>query len=434
MKRSPFPLLLPIVLALGALHAGAADLYLTPEGAGKKDGSGWQNALSQAEFAATVNGKMQPGDRLMLGGGNYANMSLKITAGGAAGKPKVIEGVDRGAGLPTFTSNWTIEQPDKGATAISFDPDVSYVSIVHLRIKNYCFGIHNLPAGDKPRTHLVFDDIDVEQARHPFYLADCDDLLIQNCDIKRYSKHGFRFDQGCDRVTVRKCTADCSEGDAVWETKTEIFPFGFSLNDGGTPNTEFLFEDCVTRNNLKSNQMKGGQPIRYTNGDGFVIEGNSRGVTFTRCRSLHNQDGGFDLKVADVKLTGCIATGNRRDYRIWTSGTLTNCFGGWSTVGLWSKSGAVTATRCTFHEERGMAAEAEDKATSAITLNDCLITSSTAATKPAKSMVNLKNTVVVTPGSPGKDPGYPKVDPKWDGTGNAMDSAAYPDKGYRSKP
>jgi hypothetical protein len=303
------------------------------------------------------------------------------------------------------------------------------VTVQHLRIKGYCFGVRAAVSPQAARTHLTFDDVDVEQQRHGYYLSHCDDLVLENCDLKRYSKHGFRFDQGCDRVTVRNCTADCSEGDEAWETKTEVFPFGFTANDGGAPNTKLTFEDCVAKNNRKSNQK-----VKYTNGDGFVIEGNSQEVTFTRCRALRNQDGGFDLKVAGVRLTDCMATGHRRDFRIWHSGTLTNCFAGWSTTGLWTKQGSVTAERCTFHEHKNSAVEVEDKATGPVVLTNCVVSSSAAAPKveAGKVQVELKNTVVTSTAAGGKAPGYAKDDPAWDGTGTAMDAAAFPGQGYRS--
>lgn len=430
MSFLPLRLLNLALLCLAtSAGASAADFFLTPQGAGTQDGTSWEQALPQTALAATVNERMQPGDRLLLGSGVYADAALKITRGGSAGKPKVLEGVDRGGGLPLFAAGWSIERPDKGPTAVQIEAGVSQVTLRALRIKGYCFGVR-APATDAARSHLVFDDLDMEQIRHGFYLADCDDLQLTRCDLKRYSKHGFRFDAGCDRVTVRACTADCSEGDAEWELKTELLPYGFNVDDSGTPNTALRFEDCVARNHMKPNQTS-----RYTNGDGFVVEGNARDVSFIRCRALRNQDGGFDLKVPAVQLTACVAIGNRRDFRLWAGGTLTHCFAGWSSTGVWSNGAAVTATRCTFHEHSGGAAMADDQATAPVTLADCLVTATGAAPKAEAGgrLVELKNTVVATPKNPGKDPSYPRPDARWDGLGDAMDSRAYPDKGYRSK-
>lgn len=420
-----------ILLAISAASLSAADFYLTPAGAGKKDGTNWENAFAQASLNEAVNDRMKAGDRLMLGGGAYPNGSLKLVTGGAPGKPKSIIGVDRGAGLPVFASNWTVEKADKGPTCISLEPGVSHVTLQHLRIKNYCFGVRGGVSEAAPRSHLTFDDVDVEQQRHGYYLSHCDDLVFENCDLKRYSKHGFRLDQGCNRVAFRKCTADCSEGDLEWETKTELFPFGFTVNDGGAPSTKITFEDCVAKNNRKSNQGS----LKYTNGDGFVVEGNTQDVTFTRCRAFRNQDGGFDLKVDGVKLTDCVATGQRRNFRIWRTGTLTNCFAGWSSAGLWCKDGGVTATRCTFHEHQKAAIEADDKAVHPIVLIDCLISAAAPSPKVAAGpkILEQEETVVASTAPGGKPPGYAKDEATWDGTGSAMDAASYPQKGFHSE-
>ena len=406
----------------------AGDFHLTPAGAGNKDGTSWQDAFDQKALGSVVNERMQPGDRLLLAGGIYANAALVISKGGSQGLPKTIAGVDRGEGLPVFSGTWSVESPTKGATAVNIEPGVSHVVVEGLRIKGCVFGVR-APAvnAGTPRSHLVFNDVDIEQCRHGFYLADCDDLQLNGCDLKRYSKHAFRFDQGCDRVTVRQCTADCSEGDAEWEKKTELFPFGFTINDGGAPNTAFVFEDCLSRNNVMPLQK-----TKYKNGDGFVVEGNTSDVAFVRCRSIRNQDGGFDLKVRDVQLTGCVAIGNSRNYRIWTTGTLTNCFSGWAKTGLWCNGGPVSASRCTFHELKDSAVLSDDRATLPVTLSDCIISSTgKPSRKSGRGEVAINATVVADSAKPESDPKYVHPDPAWDGLGGAMDSRAYPDKGYR---
>lgn len=415
-----------------SLEASATELFITPAGAGTKDGSSWENALDQSAFSAAVNERMKAGDRLNVGGGEYRNFELVVHASGGAGKPKVIAGIDRGAGLPIFENVWNVAKPDKGKTGIRIEPGVSHLTFQSLRLRGYTFCVL-APHDEKGanRSHLVFDDVDMEQCRHGFYLSDCDDLQFTGCDLKRYTKHGFRFDQGCDRVTMRKCVADCSEGDAEWETKTEYFPFGFDVNDSGAPNTQFVFEDCVARNNMMPLQQK-----KYKNGDGFVIEDNTLDVTLRRCRSIRNQDGGFDLKVPDVHLADCVAVGNKRSFRVWTTGWLTNCLSAWDVTGLWNNGGPVEATRCTFHASSSAAVMGDDKATQPITLRDCIISAAPDAAEfhpKGNKPVIMESTVLSGPKQSGVNPDYIRPDPKWDGLGDAMDSKAFTDKGFSSR-
>jgi hypothetical protein len=410
------------LLAILLLHSGAmaADLFVTPEGSGARDGSSVANAAPGALISGLFD-KMAPGDRLLLAAGDYAGISLTLRSGGSPGKPKVIEGV---AGT-RLSSNWSIDKPEKGSTAITLAPRLSDVVFRNLSISHHCFAIRANPSKEAPRVRLIFENISMEHVRHGFYLSDCDDLTLSGCALKRYSKHGFRFDQGCDRVTVKGCVADCSEGDPVWETKTEVFPFGFLVGDGGAPNTRFLFEDCIARNHIKSNQT-----VKYTNGDGFVAEGKNNDIAFVRCRALRNQDGGFDIKVKDAKFTDCIATGHRRDFRIWRNATLKNCFAGSSQTGLWTKGGPVVAEGCTFLGHRKSAVEIEDKAPGPLTLTNCLI----ASDEPGftASIGKFEGADSTTAAKTPAELGFLKPDPKWDGSGSAMNSTKFPGKGFSS--
>ncbi|WP_367870253.1 right-handed parallel beta-helix repeat-containing protein [Luteolibacter sp. Populi] len=398
----------------------AADFFVTPEGAGTRDASRAEHAAAGTSISSLFD-RMAAGDRLLLGAGNYQGLSLAFTSGGSPGRPKIVEGAP-GA---IFTSDWSIEKPDKGSTAIVLGPGLSHVVFKNLSISRYCFAIRAAPSKESPRSHLTFENIAIDQVRHGFYLADCDDLAVLHCTTKRYSKHGFRFDQGCDRVALKGCVADCSEGDPVWETKTEVFPFGFILNDGGAPNTGFLLEDCVAKNNIKSNQT-----VKYTNGDGFVAEGNNSDVRFARCHALRNQDGGFDIKVDHAKFTDCVATGHRRDFRIWRSATLKNCFAGGSQTGLWTQGGPVAVESCTFLAHRKCALEIEDKSTGPVTLTNCLIVSEEQDYTVSIGRFEGAESTVVAKTSAGF--GFASPDSKWNGDCKAMDSSKFPDKGFNS--
>lgn len=432
LKAATFAQTIPSILLLLTIHglpgdADAADYFLIPQGAGNQNGTSWENALAQQSLSDIVNKTMKPGDRLLLGGGVYKDARLTISAGGIAGSPKTILGVDRGQGLPVFASTWSEENPDKGATAVQIKPGAGHLVLEGLRIEDYknCVLVS---AGKEGANcpNLVFNDVDMRRFRHGFYLSDCDDLHLQGCDLRRYTKHGFRFEQGCDRVTLKQCTADCSEGDADWETKTELFPFGFIVNNGGTPNSHFEFEDCLAQNNQMPLQKK-----RYKNGDGFVVEGNTSDVRFLRCRAIRNQDGGFDLKVDGVQLVDCVALGNSRNIRIWKSATLKNCFSAWASCGLWCNGGPIAVDRSTFHELRTAAVQTDDKANQPVTLRECLITSCPQIhRKTARGKVETDGTVVVDQSA---DARYVMPSPEWNGLGAAFNSRAYSDKGYHHK-
>lgn len=407
----------------------ATEFFLTPTGAGNKDGSSWEHAFDQQALASVVNETMRPGDQLSIGSGTYQDVQLSISEGGLEGRPKTICGVDRGEGLPIFSSTWSEDKADKGPTMIRINRGATHIVLQRLRIQNYKTCVL-APAGKDELNcqQLVFNDVDMKNFRHGFYLSDCDDLQLKNCDLHRYTKHAFRFEQGCNRVTVRQCTADCSEGDAEWETKTELFPFGFLVNNGGAANSELLFEDCLARNNRMPLQKK-----RYKNGDGFVVEGNSSDVRFVRCRAIRNQDGGFDLKVRDVELTDCVAIGNSRNIRIWTTATLKNCFSGWASCGLWCNGGPITIHRSTFHNLQKAAVQTDDRAREPVTLNECLISSCAAVhRKTSRGKVVANETVVVD--ASGQSPNYLRPGPDWDGLGDSFNSQAFPDRGYRQTP
>lgn len=423
-----FPLRVAILAFLflgGTSVLPARDFFLTVEGAGARDGSSWENALGADRLPTVFNEAMQPGDRLLVGSGSYRAGELVLSRGGKPGRAKEIVGVDRGTGRPLFSGDWTVDNPSKGATAFRIEPGVSHVTFRGLRIRDYAFGVHAPPAPDgRSRSHLRFEEIEMERFRYGFFLADCDEVLLRDCGLKRYTKHGFRFDQGCDRVRLERCVTDCSEGDPQWETRTERFPFGYFLNDGGRPNTAFVFRDCVARNHMMPMQT-----TKYKNGDGFVAEGNASDVRLVRCRSIRNQDGGFDLKAREVRLADCVAVGNSRGFRIWSTGTLDNCFAGWGVVGLWSNGGPVRVHRGTFHEMKDAAVLTDDAATSEVSLVDSLITAAPKVQRnTGRGKVTLRGTVVMGPG----DANYRKAEKEWDGVGDAMDSGTHPDKGYRS--
>ncbi|WP_372721178.1 right-handed parallel beta-helix repeat-containing protein [Novipirellula sp.] len=418
-----------LLLFVATVPAMGVDVFVTQDGAGRMDGSSWQHAISGDSLKTAVDDRLNPGDRLLIGSGVYRDATITITQGGEPERPKQIVGVDRGEGLPVLQGTWNADAPNKGATAVRIAAGVGYVGLKDLRIDGYVTGVSIAKASKgKDSAHLLFEDVDIRHARYGFYVADSDDLRFVDCDLTRYTKHGFRFEQGCDRVELLRCTADCSEGDESWEKKTELLPFGFTVNNGDSPNREFFFNQCVARNNMMPLQ-KG----KYKNGDGFVVEGSAENVRFYQCRAIRNQDAGFDLKVEDVRLLGCVAVNNKRNFRVWSTGVLANCFAGGGVLGLWCNGGPVLAQRCTFFGSRSAAVQTDDRAKLPVTVRDCIIADTTQAfRKTSRGPIAAEATIISDAAGSVDDPQFVDPTENWDGTGPAFNSRRYPDKGYHS--
>lgn len=405
----------------------ADDYYLTPKGAGGRTGSNWESAFDQSAIDRVINEILLPGDTLHLGGGVYRNLKMEVRRGGNEKQPIAIKGVDRGDGLPVIRGGWSEAAPSKGDTAIRISPGVSDVLFSDLRIERYQIGVY---VPDKPKSQpcgrLAFKNVDMSLIRHGFYFSGCNNLRLEDCDLVKYTKHGFRFDKGCSRVRVLRCVADCSAGSEDWERLTELFPFGFFVNQSKELQSDFRFVDCVAMNNLMPLQDR-----KYKNGDGFVVEESAVRVSFVRCRAIRNQDGGFDLKTPGVSLEGCVAVENSRAFRIWHSGTLSNCFCGFGKVGLWSNGGRIDLSRSTFYRLSDAAILTDDSYKGPVKLAKCLMADCKASVRrTAKGIVELGDTV-----GTGADEGEPPVvfrNPKagWRGDSNAMDSSSHPDRGY----
>lgn len=416
-------LLLSVLASLHPLIVTARDLHVLPEGAGKTDGSAWEHALDVGAGIDLLKNGLQPGDRLLVGSGTYRGAEIHLAVSGTEAKPIVIEGVDLGSGLPLFTGNWNEQRPDQGTVAIEIAPGVSHVALRHLRFRDHMMTV--FAKSGAARRGLFFTGLDMQRMRHGFYLSDCAALLIEDCHLRRYTKHGFRLESGCVEVTLRRCTADCSEGDAAWEKLTESLPFGFFANAGKQPNARLRFEHCVARNNLMPLQKNS-----YKNGDGFVIEESCKDVSFTGCRAFRNQDGGFDLK-PHVTLKDCVAIGNNRNFRIWTTGTLENCFTGWAPTGLWNNGGPLTVTRCTFHALTHAAIETDDNAHQPVKLLHCLLSAvKETALHSNNGGADIDASNVFDTAKNAAASRYLNPDASWRGDSDALNSAAHPEKGW----
>lgn len=436
MKTPPNPrafrALASMLLLAFITPAFAASYYATPSGAGSQNGSSWANAFPQSQIQTAITA-LAAGDTLHLGSGTYSLTSLDITGSGSAGNPKTILGVDTGGGVPLFQGTFNVNNNANGARFISFPGAAHYWVLKNLSFKNHPFVI-DLPLSgttDTLRSNLTFESLAFDSIEDGIRIFNANNVTVKNCTVVRYTKKAFRIGDYTSFLTYTGCSADCNAGDDTFPAKA--IPNGFFLDDtAGAPIIhDIQFIDCVTRNNRFAQS-----PTSYWNGDGFSSESGAYNITFLRCKSYDNHDGGFDNKADNIIYQDCVAAGNKRGFRQWgDNGSMVNCVSAFNfsrggtggPTGFWS-IGGMDIDFCTFHE--GSTIEVESGTT---VISDSII-STTSGTAPfTVGTVTLNNTATYRPGS-GTNPNYVAANSGWRGTPlNAMDSQTYGvTKGYNS--
>jgi hypothetical protein len=481
-----FPLLsqrcAALALALSCNCGWAADLHMTPAGAGTKDGSTWENARpgSKDSFQAAWDA-LAPGDTLHVGSGAYDGLGIRARKGGTAGRPVRLVGEDRGAGLPVFTS--TFDKRKGGATFFAAADGVSHIEISGFHLKAYKRGVFLRGKGSDLRlTRLVIEgalegircDGGAEAGKPELATHD---VVIADCRFDTFVKRGLRLQGGSYQWRIERCWADA--GGKEWFV--EPFPICFQLSQrpgnpayarsgddarspagqppaGGTapgddadgadeksakddefgtrsPDGIFAMEhdielvDCVALNAYAEGTGK--DKTRYWNGDGFCGESGAKNFRFVRCVAMHNTDGGWDMKSDHLEFIDCISIDNKDNFRLWAGAPkLINCVsafpfkrgGSGPTSGMWCKT-SVALDHCTFIEAP-IVIEAADKV---VTFTASIVIGGAKPRDPAA--------VVFTDCHVG-DGGEARIPARkgfvWLKPGTEFDSPAFPDKGFSS--
>jgi hypothetical protein len=483
MSHSPFTTWV-LVLFLCA-QAAAADLYLTPEGAGTGDGSSWANAKAATKdtFQASWDA-LASGDTLHVGSGTYDGLGIRTRTGGEAGKPKRLIGVDRGTGLPVFTS--TFDKRKGGATFFAMAEGVSHVEIDGFHLKAYKRGVFIRGKG----SHLTLRNLVIEGALEGIR---CDggaepgkpelathDVLVADCRFDKFVKRGLRLQGGSYRWRIERCWADAGgkewfvepfaicfqlsgrPGNSIYakageaaKNPTYTRATGGDVADGGggdakaddtkpekvdefgirPPSEIFAMEhdldliDCVALNTYAEGTGK--EQTRYWNGDGFCGEAGSTGIRFIRCVAMHHTDGGWDMKCDGLEFIDCIAIDNKDNFRLWHGAPkLTNCVsafafkrgGSGPTSGLWCKT-SVALKNCTFIDGPVVI----EQTGAVVTFTDSIFIGPTRSTDPAAVVFTDSH---VGDGTAARIP--VKKGFVWEKPGPEFDSPAFPDKGFNS--
>lgn len=430
----------------------AADRYILPAAAGTKDGSSWENAQAgtKADFQAGWDALM-PGDTLRIGSGTYDGVSVVAGKGGEEGKPVRLLGVDRGEGVPLFTSSFDRKTPAKsGGTFFEAKAGVSNFEIEGIHLKGYKAGIYL--RGKHAKLRLA--KLEIEEAREGIRSegggtpenpeAGTHNVTVSDCRFVKFTKRGLRLEGGNYNWKVERCSADA--GGKEWGT--EAFHMCFQVANKmlkGTASFEhhIEFADCVAMNSYNestSGKDTGKSPDKtYWNGDGFCAEAGVHHLRYVRCVSMHNTDGGWDDKSDAPEFISCVSLDNKENFRLWSpngAAKMTNCLSGFSykrggsgpSTGLWTKS-SIEGQHCTFIDNGGSQISLDPTKTDArLVFKDSIFFSS--ATSQAKlgggSQLQLVDSILCENGDSKTDPGInAKKGSVWENGTHEFESSKY---------
>lgn len=380
------------------ISAPGTDQYVTPEGAGRKDGSDWDNARPGTSAGITEAwAAAGPGCTVYLGPGTYRNVSLTLADGGESDlRRKTLRGSLDENRKPTtlFEGSWVRSKPANGPTLVTLRPGAFYVTLANLQVNNYKMTL----TANGPNTGLRIHRIHVRNCRDAFWFdggmvaglpdSGTSDLVMQDCEVINHTKKGIRTLNGVHHSTFLRVRTDAGGKDFSQEQPLDVFSGGFHVlgsyraKDGvSKPDHHIEFINCQADNNYHDP----GPDKSYWNADGFASEGASHDISFIRCRAFNNTDGGWDIKSTRPLFRDCIGIGNKRNFRVWTRpnaepSVFENCLSAESVnfgnrnhhVGFWLLGGgSATFTRCTsWNDDSCLSVEKGEK--THLLLENCL--------------------------------------------------------------
>lgn len=294
--------------------------YISPTGSGDKSGSDVANAASIGSLNAQIIKAGAGGEVLLIAdAGVYKTTNIiPVSAGGVAGAPVTIRGVDY-LGNP-MAAEFTGTRPvdwhagdAAGNEMFKLGTGANHLVFQDIGVSNV--GTAFRVSGDI--ADLMIQQVEVDNASRFFEnyassgTATIAGLTIRDVDVTGFSRNAIRLQYDTHDVLIENVRGDMAGqvGDGL--------PAGIHLD--GT------VHDVVIRDTTMANVQSIGSG--YLNGDGFATERGVHGVRFENTTARGNSDGGYDLKSTDTALDGVVSAENARNYRFWGEATMTGSVG-----------------------------------------------------------------------------------------------------------
>lgn len=291
------------------VFAAQRDVYVSPEGAGMRNGHGPMDAMTLQQGLELTKGGSNA-IRLILAAGTYDVAALgSVHLQTQADAPLVIEG----AGPATLLV---------GGYGPGASRDTSLFLLWRGNVTFRNFLVRNVarfiavPNGGTPEgvvvSHIsirdVYDGIVVDRGKHHVVR----DWRIEDLDLSRYVRVGIRLaGPRTQRVAIRGAVID---GGGV-RASNDCYKAGIQLYEAVS---DVTIEDVNVRNNIGCTEAS------YQQGDGIEADdkqGAPRRITLRHVVSTGNRDGAFDLKAMDMALEDLVADSagvSRSGFRLWS--------------------------------------------------------------------------------------------------------------------
>lgn len=288
-------------------------LYISPTGSGSGDGSNSANAARIDDLANLVAAAGPGGEvRLIADQGSYdvPASAIALVAGGAAGHPVTIRGVDSLGNAMAAELVGTREIPFDPANPAGEEVFRLLDGADHLVFQDLSFA----NVGTAIRVGADIQDLTIQQVAARDVARFFEDIVsagnatatitgltIRDVAIDNYSKGAIRVQYDSSNVVIQNVRGDSGFVDG------DNFAIGVQI--AGTAH-DVLIERSAMRNALDTTNS-------YANGDGFVSERGTYNLTLRDVIATGNSDGGLDLKTDGLVIDGAILSGNGRNLRLW---------------------------------------------------------------------------------------------------------------------
>lgn len=331
-------------------------LRVTPTGAGRQDGSSWDDAAPFAAINTMVATAASIGGDVWLRAdqGEYTrNGNLPITNGGTAARRVSIKGVDvNGADMAAVINGaranpWT-KGAGNGAEVFRLRTGADHLRFAFLRFTNQGYGCirSNLPHSDLLIEDCSFDNVQA------FYEngssgkgidATVSGLILRRVTGAGWSKHFARIRYATHDALFEDCHGDAQEQDGDNFCNGIVGEGSESVGlapDGKANGTHDVIVRRCSMGNCRDTLNN------YQNGDAFGNEGQDYNWHFEDCFGWGCSDGAYDCKSRNTTFLRCGADDCKRGWRIWGDAVAIDC---WVTNPR--KRGGTGAACCvsTFH-------------------------------------------------------------------------------------